>query len=222
MTQLQRKQPTAQSDHDTDAAQLRDAIRGKLTYELGKIARHRQRLRLVSSHRARGSRPHGRQLAESRAETQTAEQETRLLPLDRIPDRPPAVRHAHQSAPASMQTRERAGEPRRRSRPLRAVEPDAALGNGGLGRLAACFMDSMAALAIPAYGYGIRYEHGLFEQRLHDGWQQELPEDWLARGNPWEFERSETELHHRLRRHRRICRRRRQTPRARSGIRPSA
>jgi glycogen phosphorylase len=70
---------------------------------------------------------------------------------------------------------------------LRETEPDAALGNGGLGRLAACFMDSMAALGIPAYGYGIRYENGLFEQRIRDGWQQEYPEQWLARGNPWEF-----------------------------------
>ncbi len=72
---------------------------------------------------------------------------------------------------------------------LRRVEPDAALGNGGLGRLAACFMDSMAALGIPAYGYGIRYENGLFEQRMRDGWQLEYPEDWLANGNPWEFAR---------------------------------
>jgi starch phosphorylase len=78
---------------------------------------------------------------------------------------------------------------------LRAQEPDAALGNGGLGRLAACFMDSMSALGIPAFGYGIRYENGLFEQRLHDGWQQELPEDWLARGNPWEFRRSAPSYH---------------------------
>src|SRR5262245_60861662 len=70
---------------------------------------------------------------------------------------------------------------------LREVEPDAALGNGGLGRLAACYLDSMSALGISAYGYGIRYENGLFEQRIRDGWQQELPEEWLARGNPWEF-----------------------------------
>ncbi|MBF9194936.1 glycogen/starch/alpha-glucan phosphorylase [Microvirga sp. BT290] len=74
---------------------------------------------------------------------------------------------------------------------IRAIEPDAALGNGGLGRLAACFMESMASLELPAYGYGIRYEHGLFRQGLRDGWQQELPEDWLVRGNPWEFERSD-------------------------------
>ncbi len=77
---------------------------------------------------------------------------------------------------------------------LLLIEPDAALGNGGLGRLAACFMDSMSALKIPAYGYGIRYEHGLFEQRIHNGWQEELPEEWLARGNPWEFSRAESSV----------------------------
>mgnify|MGYP005990535745 CR=1 FL=1 len=72
-----------------------------------------------------------------------------------------------------------------------ADEPDAALGNGGLGRLAACFMDSLATLAIPAYGYGIRYEHGLFEQHFDGGQQTETAEGWLAQRHVWEFERPE-------------------------------
>ncbi len=75
---------------------------------------------------------------------------------------------------------------------LEEIEPDAALGNGGLGRLAACFMESMATLALPAYGYGIRYVNGMFRQRIDDGWQVEMPESWLAHGNPWEFERRES------------------------------
>ncbi len=71
------------------------------------------------------------------------------------------------------------------------LEPDAALGNGGLGRLAACFMESMATVDVPVHGYGIRYKNGMFRQQIADGWQVELPETWLDHGNSWDFERRE-------------------------------
>ena len=70
-------------------------------------------------------------------------------------------------------------------------EPDPGLGNGGLGRLAACFLDSLANLEMPAIGYGIRYEFGIFRQVLLDGWQGEVPDNWLMYGNPWEIARTE-------------------------------
>jgi starch phosphorylase len=77
---------------------------------------------------------------------------------------------------------------------LYGQEPDAGLGNGGLGRLAACFLDSMATLALPSYGYGIRYEFGIFDQEIRDGWQVERPEEWLRFGNAWEVARPEYQM----------------------------
>ncbi|MBE7181060.1 MAG: glycogen/starch/alpha-glucan phosphorylase, partial [Terriglobus roseus] len=74
-------------------------------------------------------------------------------------------------------------------------EPEPGLGNGGLGRLAACYMDSMTTLEVPAIGYGLRYEFGIFRQEIRDGWQVEHSDKWLEYGNPWEIPSSDATQH---------------------------
>ena len=74
---------------------------------------------------------------------------------------------------------------------VREQETDAALGNGGLGRLAACFLDSLATLDYPGFGYGIHYEYGLFKQEIDNGYQKEKPDHWLSKAGPWQIERAD-------------------------------
>ena len=96
-----------------------------------------------------------------------------------------------------------------------ASEEEPGLGNGGLGRLAACYLDSLATLERPAIGYGIRYEFGIFDQEIHDGWQVEKPDNWLAHGNPWEIPTPDLGYLGQLGRpHRALRRRSRPRPRA--------
>jgi starch phosphorylase len=174
----------------TDAAGLRDAIVQKLTYDLGK-SRLGARDRDWFIAAALVVRDHivDRWIDLTRAGYTAGTKQVYYLSLEFLVGRLFRDNVSNLGLGAAMrEALEGLGvDPEK----LREAEPDAALGNGGLGRLAACFMESMATLSIPAFGYGIRYDHGLFRQIIRDGWQREYPEDWLTFGNPWEFARPE-------------------------------
>src|SRR5205807_2394291 len=106
-----------------------------------------------------------------------------LLPLARVPHRP-AVSNSLLNMGMYDACRETLSDLELDYETVRDIEQDAALGNGGLGRLAACFLDSMATLSLPGYGYGVRYEYGMFTQRIEQGAQVEYPDNWLRYGNP--------------------------------------
>ena len=172
------------------AAELKAAVLAKLTYAVGKtpeVASPRDWFLAVTFATRDIVVDRWLEFAERRLRRRA---QARLLSFARVPDRTPAVRRDDQSRHREPMAEALDGLGVNLA-DLRRLEPDAALGNGGLGRLAACFMDSMATLSIAAHGYGIRYDNGLFRQIIRGGWQQETPEDWLVNGNPWEFDRPE-------------------------------
>ena len=180
--------PAADGPDPAEIAAVRDDIRAKITRVLGqeteRASLHDWYLAAALSLRERIAT---RWLADGRSARVTGRKRVYYLSLEFL------IGRLFTDALSNLQLMETYARALRELgvdfREVKDVEPDAALGNGGLGRLAACFMESMASLAIPAVGYGIRYEHGLFRQAIAQGWQQEFPERWLEGGNPWEFER---------------------------------
>ena len=172
------------------AASLRDSILHKLTYDLGKSRLGaRDRDWFVATALAVRDRIVDRWIDLTRATYQSGAKQVYYLSLEFLIGR--LLRDNVCNLGLVGELREALDQLGVDAEKVRVAEPDAALGNGGLGRLAACFMESMASLGIPAFGYGIRYDHGLFRQIIRDGWQREYPEDWLNFGNPWEFARPE-------------------------------
>ncbi|MBV9538361.1 MAG: glycogen/starch/alpha-glucan phosphorylase [Acidisphaera sp.] len=182
----------AQPTQDEDVATLRRSVVAKLTYAVGKdpIAAN-DRDWFVAAALAVRDRMVDRWMASTRKTYTTGQKRVYYLSLEFLVGRLlyDGLNNLGIVEPMRRALEELGVDLDR----LRTMEPDPALGNGGLGRLAACYMESMATLGIPAYGYGIRYSHGLFHQVINEGWQREYPENWLALGNPWEFERAEVD-----------------------------
>jgi len=180
--------PVALPPQDEDVASLRRLILAKLTYVIGRdplLATERDWF--VAAALAVRDRIVDRWLATARNDKAANRKRVYYLSLEFLLGRLllDSLNNSDLTEPMRLALAELGVDLER----LRSFEPDAALGNGGLGRLAACFMESMASLGISACGFGIRYNHGLFQQVIRDGWQHEYPENWLSFGNPWEFER---------------------------------
>ena len=190
--EIERRRPDAVKSRmaPTDSEELREAILAKLIYAVGKDTRTAsQRDWFVALALAVRDRIVDRWMSATRRSHQAAGKQVYYLSVEFLIGR--LLMDGLNNLGLTEPAREALAALGVDLAEIRQEEPDAALGNGGLGRLAACFMESMASVALPAYGYGIRYEHGLFRQMISDGWQHEAPEDWLAHGNPWEFERPE-------------------------------
>jgi starch phosphorylase len=177
-------------DATGDARAFRDLILAKLTYAVGKdpiVARDHDWLRALTL--ALRDRIVDRWMATTRAVYRMGEKRVYYLSLEFLIGR--LLKDGLNNMGLLTTAREALASVGVDLDMVAELEADAALGNGGLGRLAACFMESMATVGVAAYGYGIRYENGLFRQNIVDGWQTESPENWLSFGNPWEFPRRE-------------------------------
>jgi len=187
--QMVAKTAEAKSSEQT-IAELREAVLARLTYTIGKDqARANSRDWFVATALATRDRIVDRWIAAGKARYTENKRHVYYLSLEFLIGR--LLADALNNLGITDEMREALASLDVELDALREVEHDAALGNGGLGRLAACFMESMATLSIDAHGYGIRYDLGLFRQGIKDGWQHEYPEEWLEFGNPWEFPRPE-------------------------------